>query len=291
MQPGHALKPPAADALLLEWLLAALAPMNRTRVKQLLRSGRVMVNGASATRHDHPLRAGDTVFVARDAPPPPRATDPLIVYEDAALVAIDKPTGLLTVATEKEKQDTAFVRLNDYLAARAAGRAFVVHRLDRETSGLLLFARDEETRDALQAAWETTEKTYLAVVEGAPRVAEGRVENLLTEGSDLRVRAGTRPGPDAKRAVSTYRVLASRDSYSLVEVRIDTGRKHQIRVHMAGLGCPIAGDRMYGAKTDPARRVCLHAWQLAFDHPNTGARVELESAFPKELARVAGNPA
>lgn len=290
MQPGHALKPPTADAPLLEWLLVALAPMNRTRVKQLLRSGRVIVNGTSATRHDHPLRAGDSVFVARDAPPPPRATDPLIVYEDPALLVIDKPSGLLTVATEKEKQDTAFVRLNDYLAARAAGRALVVHRLDRETSGLLLFARDEGTRDALQADWETTEKTYLAVVEGAPRAPEGRVENLLTEGSDLRVRAGTRPGPDAKRAVSTYRVLASRGEYSLVEVRIDTGRKHQIRVHMAGLGCPLAGDRMYGAKTDPARRVCLHAWRLAFDHPNTGARVELESPFPKELARVAGDP-
>jgi 23S rRNA pseudouridine1911/1915/1917 synthase len=285
VQPGHALKPPAADALLLEWLLIALAPMNRTRVKQLLRSGRVTVNGASATRHDHPLRAGDAVFVARDAPPP-AAQDVRIVYEDSALIVLDKPAGLLTVATEKEKLDTAFVRLNEHLAARAAGRAFVVHRLDRETSGLLLFARDADTRDALQADWDSVEKTYLAVIEGAPRIAEGRIENFLIEGRDLRVRASARPGPDAKRAVSAYRVLASRDGYSLVEVRIETGRKHQIRVHMAGLGCPLAGDRAYGARTDPARRVCLHATKLAFDHPNTGARVEVESELPSELARL-----
>ncbi len=286
MQSGHALKPPTADAPLLEWLLGALAPMNRTRVKQLLRSGRVLVNGASATRHDHPLRAGDSVFVTRDAPPQPTARELPVVYEDAALVAIDKPAGLLTVATEKEKADTAFVRLNEYLAARAAGRAFVVHRLDRETSGVLLFARDADTRDALQADWESLEKTYLAVLEGAPHPAEGRIENFLTEGRDLRVRASTRPGPDAKRAVSTYRVLATRGPHALVEVRIETGRKHQIRVHMSGLGCPVAGDRMYGARTDPARRLCLHAWKLAFDHPNTGARVELESDVPKELERV-----
>lgn len=280
------LPPPTADAELLAFLLGALAPMNRTRVKQVLRAGRVTVNGAAVTRHDHPLRPGDAVAVARDAPAP--ASGLVIVYEDAHLVVIDKPPGLLTVATESEKADTAFVRLSAHLAARRAGRPFVVHRLDRETSGLLLFARSADVRDQLQANWEGVTKTYLAVTEGTPDPAEGAVENCLTEGRDLRVRASRHAGQGAKRAVTRYTVRATRGKYALVEVELETGRKHQIRVHMAGLGCPVAGDKMYGAATDPARRLCLHARRLALDHPFTGARVEVESPLPEVLARVVG---
>jgi 23S rRNA pseudouridine1911/1915/1917 synthase len=125
------------------------------------------------------------------------------------------------------------------------------------------------------------------VTEGTPRPPEGVVENYLIEGSDLRVRVG-RPGPDAKRAVSRYCVAGERGRYALVEVTLETGRKHQIRVHLAGLGRPVAGDRVYGATTDPARRLGLHAWRLAFDHPVTGRRVELESPLPPALRRVVG---
>ena len=284
-----ALPPPTAETQLLDYLLIALAPMNRTRVKQVLRSGRVTVNGTSATRHDHPLRPEDVVAVARDAPPPSAALAGIdIVYEDSHLIVIDKPAGLLTVATETEKTDTAFVRLSTHLTARNAGRPFVVHRLDRDTSGLLLFARSADVRDQLQANWEAVRKTYLAVMEGTPAPAEGVVENFLTEGRDLRVRASRHAGKDAKRAVSRYKVRESRGRYSLVEVELLTGRKHQIRVHMAGLGCPVAGDTVYGAATDPARRLCLHAWRLAFDHPFSGARVEVESPLPAALSRVVG---
>jgi 23S rRNA pseudouridine1911/1915/1917 synthase len=280
---------PPVETQLLDWLLVVLSPMNRTRVKQLLRSGRVTVNGASVTRHDYSLRPGDTVAVARDAPAPAaNLAGIVIVHEDADLIVIDKPAGLLTVATEAEKTDTAFARLSTHLAARRAGRPFVVHRLDRDTSGLLLFARSAEVRDQLQANWGAVTKTYLAVVEGTPEPAEGVVENYLTEGRDLRVRAGSRAGRDAKHAVTRYRVTATRGRYSLVEVGLETGRKHQIRVHMVGLGCPVAGDKAYGAATDPAGRLALHAWRLAFDHPVTDERVELESPLPTTLARVVG---
>src|SRR4051812_47141534 len=162
------LPPPKSETALLDFLLAALAPMNRTRVKQLLRSGRVHVNGASVTRHDHPLCPGDKVSIARDAPAPTAPAGIAIVYEDAHLIVIDKPAGLLTVATETEKTDTAFALLSAHLAARNAGRPFVVHRLDRDTSGLLLFARSAEGRDELQDNWDAVTKTYLAVVEGTP---------------------------------------------------------------------------------------------------------------------------
>jgi 23S rRNA pseudouridine1911/1915/1917 synthase len=277
------LPPVTAEGPLLPWLLAALHPANRTRVKQLLRSGRVAVNGTPTTRHDHPLRPGDRVTIG-----PPPAVDLTragiaVVYEDDALLVIDKPPGLLTVATEGEKTDTAFARLNAHLRDRRAGRPFVVHRLDRETSGLLLFARSAAIRDRLQAGWADVSKTYLAVVEGTPDPPEGVVDNFLTEGRDLRVRAG-----GGKRAVSRYRVTAARGRHSLVEVELETGRKHQIRVHLAGLGCPVIGDTVYGAATDPAGRLGLHAWRLAFDHPVTGRRVELESPLPDRLRRVVG---
>jgi 23S rRNA pseudouridine1911/1915/1917 synthase len=248
----------------------------------------VTVNGASATRHDHPLRPGDKVSIARDAPTPAAPAGIPIVYEDAHLVVIDKPPGLLTVATEGVKHDTAFARLADHLAVAKAGRPFVVHRLDRDTSGLLLFARSAGVRDELQQNWDQVTKTYLAVVEGTPRPGEGVVENYLTEGRDLRVRASKYPSKDAKRAVSRYRVREGRGGFSLVEVTLETGRKHQIRVHMAGLGCPVAGDKLYGAATNPAKRLCLHAWRLAFDHPVTGERVEVESPLPPALGRVVG---
>ena len=282
------LPPPAAPGPLLPFLHAALQPTNRTRVKQLLQHGRVRVNGVPVTRHDHPVGPADRVTVGQDGKPAPARGLP-VVFEDAALVVIDKPAGLLAVATDAEKADTAFVRLRDQLAARRAGRPIVVHRLDRETSGLLLFAKSPEARDRLQAGWDAVEKTYLAVTVGTPRPAEGVVENDLLEGRNLRVRA-VQPGGDAKRAVSRYRVRAARGRFALVEVRIETGRKHQIRVHLAGLGCPVAGDAAYGATADPAGRLGLHAWRLAFPHPASGERMEVEAPFPAALRRVVGDP-
>lgn len=288
--PTRVLPPPTADAPLLAWLLDALRPTSRTRVKQLLQHRRVSVNGVPTTRFDHPLKPGDRVEIGDAAPAADRElrqSGIAVVFEDDAVVVIDKPAGLLTVATEGEKLDTAFARLNDHLRGRRAGRPFVVHRLDRDTSGLLLFARSPEVRDRLQANWDAVEKTYLAVVEETPEPAAGVIENFLLEGKNLRVRAA-RPGGSAKRAVSRYKVTATHGRYSLVEVGLVTGRKHQIRVHLAGLGCPVVGDTTYGATTDPAGRLGLHAWRLAFDHPASGRRVELESPLPEPLRRVVG---
>ena len=290
----HRLPPPTAAGPLLPWLVAALRPMSRTAVKELLRDGRVSVNGAATTRHDHLLAPGDVVAVG---PRPSASATELkrsglaVVYEDDAVVVVNKPSGLLTVATEGEKVDTAFARLSAHLSATGAGRPFVVHRLDRDTSGLLLFARTAAARDTLQAAWDAVTKTYLAVVAGTPTPAEGVVDNYLTEGRDLRVRAGRDPSrPGAKRAVTRYRVVRPGGRFTLIEVGLETGRKHQIRVHLAGLGCPVIGDAMYGSKADPAGRLGLHAWRLAFDHPSTGVRVELESSLPAVLGRVVGEP-
>ena len=275
---------PPTEGPLLPWLLLALQPMNRTRVKQFLQHGRVSVNGVTVTRHDHALVSGDKVEIGRHVTSPHLARMGIrIVHEDDALVVIDKPFGLLTVATDTQKVDTAFQRLNDALEPRHA-RAFVVHRLDRETSGLLAFAKSAEVRDKLQETWETVTKQYLAIVVGTPTPPEGLIESNLLEGPDLKMRKSV--DAEAKLARTRYKFVKRTGRYSLMEVALETGRKHQIRVHMADMGCPIIGDDKYGSKHNPARRLGLHAWKLSFPHPTFGTAVELESPLPAVLAAI-----
>jgi len=278
------------DAPLLAWLLAALAPMSRTKVKELLARGGVSVNGTPITQFDHPLKPGDRVTAGKAAVRDTSlsAANIAVIHEDESVIVVDKPAGLLTVATDAEKEDTAFARLSAHLTARDAGRPFTVHRLDRETSGLLLFARSAYTRDALQTGWQELTKTYLAVVQGRPPQAEGRVENFLAETKDFRVRVCADGEPDAKRAASKYRVLTANSRLSLIEVELVTGRKHQIRVHLETLGCPIIGDPLYGRAGNPAGRLGLHAARLVFPHPITGETVRLESPLPDALRKLVG---
>ncbi|MFO0936013.1 MAG: RluA family pseudouridine synthase [Gemmataceae bacterium] len=266
---------------LLPYLLTALAPKKRTGVKQLLTHGQIHVNGVSVTRHDFPVKPGDQIAIVRTAVERRKPILP-ILFEDDHLIAIDKPEGLLTVATETEKLETAFVLLTTMLPHRP----FVVHRLDRETSGVLLFAKSNAVKEQMQANWDRAEKTYLAIVEGKPSPAEGTIENFLHEEKNLSVKASRFESADSKKAISRYRTLKTGKLCSLVEVIIETGRKHQIRVHMAGLGCPIVADNRYGARHRIATRLCLHAHRLAFDHPVTGQRAVVESPLPGEMKRI-----
>lgn len=287
---GSAIPSPPASTTLLPWLHQALGPaMPKTRIGQLLRAGRVAVNGAAITRHDHPLGPGDTLALlpraaAEAARPGCRVP---VIHMDDHLIVVDKPAGLLSVATETKTTDTAFTRLREWLDRIRAGRPFVVHRLDRETSGLLLFARSAEVRDRLQGAWDHVSKVYLALCVGAPVPPEGTIDNHLEEGDDLKVRVRPRPTGEARRAITHYRVLAPRRGGALVEVALETGRKHQIRVHLAGLGCPVAGDRVYGG--GPGGRMALHAWRLAFRHPATDAEAAFEAPPPACFGAIPGS--
>jgi 23S rRNA pseudouridine1911/1915/1917 synthase len=280
----HRIASPAAETTLLAWLHIAMKGASRSNIKDSLRHGRVHVNGVAVTRHDHPVGPADRITLASASTVRTSLPQLAILHEDEHVIAVEKPCGLLSVATDAEKDDTAFTRLAATLKARSAGRPFVVHRLDRDTSGVLLFARSTEMRDRLQHDWDAVEKTYFAVVDGTPREASGTIETHLIEGKNLRVRIG-RPGGDAKLAITHYRVLGTRGSHSALEVKLGTGRKHQIRVHLASLGCPVIGDTEYGARTNPARRLGLHAWKLGFEHPATGTRVEVESPVPQVLKR------
>jgi len=203
------------------------------------------------------------------------------------VLVVDKPAGLLTIATDRERVWTAYAHLTAHARARRPpGRVFVVHRLDRLASGLLVFAATADAKRALQAqfAAHTVERTYLAVVEGRVRRPEGTITTRLLDDAPGRVRE-THDPRRGRPAVTRWRVRRAGAHRTLLEVRLETGRRNQIRAHLAGLGHPIAGDATYGSRTDPFGRLALHAHVLGFDHPRTGARLRFVSPPPAALAK------
>jgi 23S rRNA pseudouridine1911/1915/1917 synthase len=277
---------------LIAYLLGTLG-LKRREVKNLLKFGAIAVNGSTVRQFDHPLATGDEVLVsnARAVTAAGRLEQARIhvVYEDGALIVVEKPAGLLTVAARKGETETLFVRLSDYMQGIHApdrDRVFIVHRLDRETSGMVLLAKSDDVRHRLQAAWPDVEKIYLAVVVGRPEPAQGTISSYLTETATLQVFSKDHPTPGSRLATTHYRLLQTRGDFSLLEVRLETGRKHQIRVHLADLGCPVAGDVRYGEKLNPCRRLGLHANKLAFAHPLTGERLTFDSALPTALHKL-----
>jgi 23S rRNA pseudouridine1911/1915/1917 synthase len=260
--------------------LSALYPdTSGRRLKQWLEGGRVRVNGEVVRRGDVSVGTADRVELG--APPPPAFPALLrLVHEDDDVLVIDKPPGLLTISTESERERTAYRLLRDWLQLRDAGRIFVVHRLDRETSGLVVFARTAAAKAALQAQFRAHEpqRVYVARVEGRVREDEGTLASRLHEDRGLRVRPA-RGGEPAREAVTRYRVLARQSDSTLLELTLTTGRRGQIRAQLAELGHPIVGDRAYGSRRDPLRRVCLHATRLGFMH-RSRRWVVFESPIP-----------
>jgi 23S rRNA pseudouridine1911/1915/1917 synthase len=253
------------------------------RYKHWLADGRVRVNGEVVRRGDVAVGAEDRVELGR----PSRALpEPLrLVYQDEDVFVIDKPAGLLTIATDTERTRTAYRLLRDWAHVQAYGRIFIVHRLDRETSGLIVFARSPAAKAALQAQFEarTPERIYVARVEGIVRAPEGELTSRLVQDRALRVRMGA--GRASKPAITRYRVLERYRDTTLLELALVTGRRGQIRVQLAALGHPIVGDRAYGSRRNPFGRVCLHATRLGFVHPS-GTRVVFESPVPEPFKRA-----
>jgi 23S rRNA pseudouridine1911/1915/1917 synthase len=233
------------------------------------RDGRIMVEARDRV-----------VLGTRGRVPFPRGLG--LVHEDAAMVVVDKQPGLLSMATERERERTAYRLLWDYLAAqRPRARPFIVHRLDRETSGLLVFAKSEATKRNLQAQFEgrTVERLYVALVRGKVRREAGTLESRLVEDKSLRVHPTS--GPEGKTAITSYRVIGHGQDTTLLELSLGTGRRRQIRVQLAAIGHPIVGDREHGGPSGPFRRLCLHAKRLGFVHPTTGKPMRFDSAAPE----------
>jgi tRNA pseudouridine32 synthase/23S rRNA pseudouridine746 synthase/23S rRNA pseudouridine1911/1915/1917 synthase len=210
-----------------------------------------------------------------------------IIHEDRDILVVEKPSGLLTVATDRDKTRTVYHALTDYVRkgqAKSRNRIFIVHRLDREASGILVFAKNKDARDCLQGSWKEAKKTYLALVHGKPKYRERTITSYLKENRAFVVYS-TSNTKDGKLAHTAYRVIREAEGMSLLEVDLLTGRKHQIRVHLAESGHPIVGDRKYGEKKSSHKGLSLHAAAISFRHPRSGKACLFETERPEFVRR------
>jgi 23S rRNA pseudouridine1911/1915/1917 synthase len=278
-------------APLLAWLFTAWPEAKRGTVRDWLKNRHVAVNGRVVSQFDHELQTGDVVEIRAQplAAPDTRVEGGILIrHEDDAVIVIEKPAGLRSIASDAERDATAYAHLTAHVRRgnpRGRERVWIVHRLDQETSGLMVFARTEAAQRALQESWDAAQKKYRAVVEGAPPRDAGVLVSHLDESDRFRVRVAPE-GPDTRRAVTRYRVEKRSADRALLELELETGRRHQIRVQLAEAGCPIVGDKRYGAQTNPVKRVALHASGLRFRHPATKQEMRFVSPLPGEFGRL-----
>ncbi|MDP6810936.1 MAG: RluA family pseudouridine synthase [Kiritimatiellia bacterium] len=237
------------------------------------------------------MREPQTTFKA-----PPRRYQPKglsILYEDRDILVVDKTSGLLTVSSDKVRENTAYYLLNTYVRkgnAKSRNRVFIVHRLDRDTSGVIVFARHEKAKRYLQAEWHGFKKVYYAVVHGAPPQKEGIITSYLAENQTHRMYS-VRDPRKGKLAKTGYRIVRQSQQHSLLEIDLLTGRKNQIRVHLAEAGCPVAGDRKYGQQKKGDGRLALHAASLSIRHPHTKEEMLFTAKVPATIdSLVRGEP-
>ena len=269
---------------LLPFLQSHLQTWARNKIKQRLQTGCVSVNGVTTTQHNHPLKPDDLVEIGAAQKSPNEVSSHLeILYSDRDLIAINKPAGLLSVGNTKETQQHALAILRRQLSRRSQElKLWPVHRIDRDTSGVLLFATSREIREAVMAKWDQAEKTYLAVVEGNPSPDHGTIEQpLRLDEVQYRVHVGEHP--DAKLAITHFKTLKTTPKRALLEVNIDTGKQHQIRAHLAWLGYPVVGDERYGRSGE---RMGLHSLRLKIIQPNSGKELTFESPAPANFMRL-----
>lgn len=274
---------------LLDYLLATMSDRKRTTVKDFLKHNQVMVNGNVTRRWDLPLRAGDIVRVNTSREfqlfRNPRLH---IMYEDDDIIVVNKGYGLLSVGTDSKREGTAYSLLREYVKrVDPRQKLFIVHRLDQQTSGVMLFAKSAEAKEAMQHNWNNMvlERKYAAIVKGRPDPAEGTITSYLAENAAHEVYSTDKPS-EGKLAVTRYRTVRTRGGYSLLEVQLETGRKNQIRVHLAEQGLPIVGDRRYGSDISPIHRLALHAETLRFVHPVTRRDMYFTCPLPPGFSRL-----
>ena len=274
------------ESTLMQCLEAKLTDHKRTSIKALMKYNQVALNSMPTSQFDQPVHAGDMLSVNFTRPfvvfSHPRIK---LVYEDNDIIVINKGSGILSVSTDNVKDGTAYSILRDYLKKKDPRlMLFVVHRLDRDTSGLMMFAKNVEAKEAMQHNWNNMVlgRRYVAVVEGKVEQEEGVVKSYLAETSQFEVYSTQNPD-EGQLAITRFKRLQCNNGYSLMELSLDTGRKNQIRVHMKDLGHPIVGDRKYGAKASPIHRLGLHARTLHFAHPVTKKEMLFETPIPSRF--------
>lgn len=270
----------ASETTLMSFLAEIQPNKSRNKIKSQLTHRQVSVNNIVTTQYNTELKPGDKIEIIRGIANA-EFKHPMmrIVYEDDYIIVIDKRNGLLSVGTDKEHSKTAFFLLSEHIKlADPQNRLFVIHRLDRETSGLMMYAKSEEVQSKMQREWHemVTDRRYVAVVEGTLEPDKGVIDAPLTENKNLKMYVN----PEGERAVTGYEVLERGKEFSLVELTLETGKKNQIRAHLEYKKCPIAGDKKYNAVTNPAGRVCLHAHILNFVHPVSGEQMNFSTPVP-----------
>lgn len=270
---------------MLEYLFEIFADRSRTTVKSMLAHRQVRINGECVTAFDHALHVGDKLCISSVGEQRENSRAKCrIVYEDDDLIVINKREGVLSVPTQTSKEMTAYNMMMSHVRHYGSNRrVFVLHRLDRSTSGLMMFAKNEEVQHRMRDDWNhfIQERCYVAVVEGSVERDKGRIVSWLTEDARTLCMFSSNIDNGGQKAITNYRVLRRGECYSLVELELETGRKNQIRVQLAAMGHPVAGDKRYGAQTNPLQRVCLHACSLAFFHPVTGELMTFRTDIPK----------
>jgi 23S rRNA pseudouridine1911/1915/1917 synthase len=276
-------------AELLEFLLSKYSGKSRNKIKSLLTHKQISVDGKTVTQFNHELKPGQEVCITKGMVHGVVQLHGLkIIHEDQYLIVIDKQAGVLSIATDREKDKTAYSMLSRHVKLEnTKNRIFVVHRLDRETSGIMMFAKNQETQELLQKGWQNiiSERNYVAVVEGRVEKKEGTIESWLKESKAMTMYSESTPN-EGVRSVTHFKVLKQNDQYSLLEVRLDTGRKNQIRIHMLENGHSIIGDKKYGGGKSPIKRLGLHAQKLTFKHPVYKKDLSFESPIPRSFLRL-----
>ena len=258
--------------------------LSKKTIKNYIKNEMVSVNGKVITNGSFLLKDGDKVEISYTKKSIPNF-DLEILYEDDYLIAINKPCGLLSIANDKEKIVTAYRMVSDYVKKTSNKYIFVVHRLDEDTSGILLFCKNQHIRDKMQDNWNTIVKKrgYLAIVDGKIN-GNGTIHTYLKENHQQFVYSSS--DNTGKEAITHYSLVKNNNNYSLLQVFIDTGRRNQIRVHLSERGYPIVGDKKYKCKTNPIKRLCLHANILEFIHPVSKRIVHIESTIPTEMKKI-----
>ena len=278
--------------ILLEFLKLQFPQTTNNKLRKMLSEGRVKINDSVVFQAKRPLLANDKFQLLDRNNKIPQTDKPLkelkksaieIIYEDDDLLVVEKPAKLLSVATNKLEQDTLHGKCVDYLKQQDnKSWCYIVHRLDKETSGIMLLSKNKPSKDYLQEQFAQRQvyRIYHAMVEGQPLEQSGTVEQYLIEDKHLNIRRVKAKHKDGKIAITHWEVIQQNEEASLIRVMIETGRRHQIRMAMKELGCPIIGDKLHEAETNPFGRICLHATSLEFLHPATDEPVRFESKPP-----------
>lgn len=274
---------------LLDFLLKNSGNKSRTKIKATLRGQGIKVNGRITTQFDYQLKPGMKVSISKAKRDGQQLVSRYVklVYEDRHIVVIEKAEGILSMAAGHSSLNVKSV-LDDYFhKSHQRCTAHVVHRLDRETSGLMIYAKDMDTEQILEHNWHDIvyDRRYVAVVSGEIEDDGGTIANWLKDNKAY-VTYSSPVDNGGKYAITHFHVLARTTEHSLVEYRLETGRKNQIRVHSADMGHPVCGDMKYGNGDDPLHRLCLHAYRLDFYHPITGSRMEFETPIPPAFNRM-----